>query len=175
MLGKRPADVRTARPADIPRLAAVQLGSALTAFADIFPESVAKPQSAELEAEWMALADNPASTVLLAELDGSIVAGVAFGDVPVLAPAGHGLLAKLYVLPAYFGSGIGTLLYDSAIEHLRAAGWERAWLWVLEGNTTARGMYERRGWLPQPERRTDWPGSGVFEMGYALDLVPLPA
>ena len=163
-------EIRTAGPADIPHVADVQLVSALEAFAHIFPESVSKPLPHDLEAEWAALVDDPASTVLLAEVSGRVVAGIAFGDVPALAPEGYGLLAKLYVRPEYAGRGIGTLLYDTAVSQMREAGWKRLWLWVLEGNAGARGMYNRRGWIAQSERRTDWPGSGVFEMGYALDL-----
>ena len=107
-------------------------------------------------------------TVLAALSDDEIVAGVAFGDYPALAPAGWGHLAKLYVLPEASGRGIGATLHDLAVEQLRAAGYQDLWLWVLEGNERARGMYERRGWMAQSERRTDWPGSGVNEMGYAL-------
>ena len=163
-------EIRAAQPADAVPLAGVQLESALTAFADIFPASVAKPIAEEIEAEWAVLLDDPGVTVLLAESTGEVVGGVAFGDIPELAPPGHGLLAKLYVRPELFGSGIGTQLYDAAVDELRIAGWNRLWLWVLEGNPRARRMYERRGWAPQSARRTAWPESGVFEMGYALDL-----
>jgi GNAT superfamily N-acetyltransferase len=163
--------IRAARPADAGRLAGVQLESALTAFAHIFPESVAKPIPAEIEAEWAGFIDDPAVTVLLAEMAGDVGAGVVFGDIAEVAPPGYGLLAKLYVRPELFGLGVGTKLYEIAVAELRTAGWERLWLWVLEGNTRARHMYERRGWVAQPERRTDWPGSGVFEMGYTLDLL----
>ena len=166
--------LRAAEPADCRQLATVQLASALAAFAHIFPKSVDEPRLEELEAEWEALVGTPGVSVLAGERKaaGGIVAGVAFGDVPTLAPPGYGLLARLYVLPEYSGEGIGTLLYDAAIEQITRAGWERLWLWVLEGNTTARNMYERRGWTAQPVRRTDWPGSEVYEMGYAIELAP---
>lgn len=166
--------IRSAEPADCRRLAAVQLASAIAAFSHIFPDSVDKPRLEELEAEWEALVNAPGVSVLVADVRaaGGIVAGVGFGDIPTLAPPGYGSLARLYVLPEYSGKGIGTRLYDAAIEQIDSAVWERLWLWVLEGNTRARNMYERRGWMAQPVRRTDWPGSGVFEMGYALELAP---
>jgi GNAT superfamily N-acetyltransferase len=164
--------IRKADAEDVAGLAAVQLESALTAFADIFPDSVAKPLPGELEEEWSALVFDRRTTVLVAELSDELVGGVAFGDVPALAPAGYALLAKLYVHPDHFGAGVGTRLYDAAIDGLREGGRFRIWLWVLEGNLPAKLMYERRGWVAQPERRTDWPGSGVYEMGYALEINP---
>lgn len=162
--------VRGAELSDVPQLAAIQRESALTAFAHIFPPSVAKPQQTELELEWHAWVDSPAHHVLIAESFGEPVAGVAFGGDEDLAPPEHGLLAKLYVRPGFSGHGIGSFLYESAVDQMRLDGWRRLWLWVLEGNAVARGMYERRGWVARDERRTDWPGSGVYEMGYSLDL-----
>ena len=87
-----------------------------------------------------------------------------------LAPPGHGLLARLYVRPDLLGNGIGSALLEAAVDVMRRDGWNKLWLWVLEENHPARGMYERRGWVVQRERRTDWPGSGVYEIGYSLDL-----
>lgn len=162
--------IRTAGSSDIGLLARVQLQAALTGFAHIFPDSVAKPTEAALHLEWAPLVGDPTKTVLTAVKAERIIAGVAFGDFPELAPAGCGHVAKLYVLPEAWGSGVGTLLYDMAVNQLQEAGYRELWLWVLEGNARARGMYERRGWVPQTERRTDWPGSGVYEMGYALSL-----
>lgn len=166
------ADVRTrvATVADVGDLASVQLASALAGFAHIFPDSVAKPTQPALEKEWMALLDAPATTVLAAVRNESIVAGVVFGYFPALAPEGWGHLAKLYVMPEQSGLGIGGQLHDIAVDRLRTDGYESLWLWVLEGNTRARGMYERRGWVAQEARRTDFPGSGIFEMGYALEV-----
>lgn len=166
--GSAAVRVRAAAPTDVPALARVQLRAALTGFAHIFPESVPKPTQSGLEPEWARLVADSSRTVLAAVDNGFVVAGVVFGEYPALAPAGWGHLAKLYVLPEASGHGIGSMLHDVAVERLRAAGHQDLWLWVLEGNDRARGIYERRGWEAQPERRTDWPGSGVFEMGYAL-------
>jgi ribosomal protein S18 acetylase RimI-like enzyme len=163
------AAIRQATAVDIPDLAGVQLAAALAGFAHIFPDSLPKPTQASLEAEWTASVDAPGRNVLAAVRDGRIVAGVVFGDFPELAPAGWGHLAKLYVLPDCAGQGIGGELHDIAVARLCAAGYTKLWMWVLEANTRARGMYERRGWLARETRRTDFPGSGIYEIGYALE------
>jgi GNAT superfamily N-acetyltransferase len=162
---------RAGTPADAWAAAEVQLESALNGFAHIFPDSVAKPTLEDLAAEWRALLVDPNKSVVIAEIDGRIVGVVSFGTDRRLAPPGFGHLGKLYVRPGYAGQGIGGDLHDVAVSRLRAGGHGAVWLWVLEGNTQARAMYENRGWTGcVDQRRTDWPGSGVFEIGYVLEL-----
>ena len=160
---------RTAVTADVAELAAVQLTAALAGFAHIFPDSIPKPTQESLELEWAGSVGREERKVVAAVGDDKIVGGVVFGRFPALAPAGWGHLAKLYVLPEFAGRGIGGHLHDIAVSELLASGYLDIWLWVLEGNTRARHMYERRGWKPRRARRTDFPGSGIYEMGYALE------
>ena len=168
-----PADAiqfRVAVVGDATALARVHLASALAGFAHIFPPESPKPQLDDLEREWATLIDSELMSVLVAQIEGAVVGGVAFGQDATLAPAGYGLLSRLYVMPAYAGSGIGSRLHDRAVDEMRRDGWLRAWLWVLEGNTHGRAMYERRGWKPDPRRRTNRIDRGILEMGYVLDL-----
>lgn len=163
--------LRAATTSDAWAVGEVQLESALAGFAHIFPDSVAKPTLEDLAAEWAQLLSDPNRVAVVAEVDGLIVGAVCFGTDAELAPEGYGHLGKLYVRPQYAGCGIGGQLHDVAVAQLRASGHDAVWLWVLEGNTLARAMYERRGWVARADqRRTDWPGSGVFEMGYELEL-----
>jgi len=79
-------------------------------------------------------------------------------------------LDALYVLPEAWGSGIADRLHDAGVTALRAAGVERARLWVLEENHRARRFYERRGWTADGTTRVvPFPPSPI-DLGYALDL-----
>ncbi|MDJ0663064.1 MAG: GNAT family N-acetyltransferase [Acidimicrobiia bacterium] len=162
--------IREATAADVPHVARVQLRSALAGFAHIFPESIPKPTEAGLEPEWAALVASEDTSVVLAEDHGDVVGVVAYGPDPLPRRGTDSVLRKLYVVPEQFGNGIGTQLYERAITDLAGAGYTRVRLWVLEQNLTARRMYERRGWRLQPWSRSDWPGSGILELGYTLDL-----
>ena len=168
--GAPEVQVRTATAADIPTVASVQLHSALAAFKHIFPDSIPKPTQEELELEWAVLVTDPHRSVLAATIDDEIVGAVAFGPDDDADKETDCILLKLYVDPDRFGIGIGSLLYDRAIDTFRKQEYKRARLWVLEDNTWARTMYERRGWVPRPWIRSDWPGSGVDEVGYELEL-----
>ncbi|MCP3997302.1 MAG: GNAT family N-acetyltransferase [bacterium] len=169
-MNERGLVIRVATAADIPNLAGVQLRSALAGFEHIFPESIPKPTQIDLEHEWAELVADIERTVLLAETAGTVVGAVAFGSNSDQRFASDAVLLKLYLLPESAGRGIGSSLYDRAISDLTAAGHHEVFLWVLERNLIARRMYERRGWLLQPWSRTDFPGSGILELGYTLEL-----
>ena len=151
-------------------LARVQLGSALAGFAHIFPESIPKPTLQELEAEWAGLLAASDRSVIVAEAQDEAVGIVAYGSDRETRFGTDCVLLKLYVVPEHGGLGVGGHLYDAAVAGLRSSGFTRVRLWVLERNLVARRMYERRGWRLQPWSRSDWPGSGILELGYSLDL-----
>ena len=168
--GELAVKIRAATVADIENLASVQLRSALAGFSHIFPESIAKPIHADLEEEWAALVADPRTMVAAALVDGAFVGVLAAGPDEDHDKGTDCILLKLYVAPTHFGRGVGSLLYERAIDWFAASGCKRARLWVLEHNTRALQMYERRGWVRQSWLRSDWPGSGIDEIGYVLDL-----
>jgi GNAT superfamily N-acetyltransferase len=51
-------------------------------------------------------------------------------------------LAWLYVDPAFHGHGVGSMLLDASLDLI---GDKKAWTIVLEGNETARRLYDKRG------------------------------
>jgi GNAT superfamily N-acetyltransferase len=161
--------LRTATLDDVANLAGVELRSALAGYAHIFPDSVPKPTQASLEERWRQVVSDSDRTVVLATVDDTAVGFVVYGPDTSDLPA-DGVLRKLYVLPDHSGHGLGSVLHDHAIRELRAAGFVKARLWVLERNTVAREMYERRGWKLESWTQTDWPGTGVIEVGYSLEL-----
>jgi GNAT superfamily N-acetyltransferase len=109
---------------------------------------------------WEAALGDPEVTVLVYD-DGQIV-GVA-GSRPCW-------LDGLYVLPSRWGRGVGRELHDEALARLRAAGCDRAHLWVLEGNDRARRVYERLGWRENGETRVVPFPPNPIDAGYSLDL-----
>jgi hypothetical protein len=69
------------------------------------------------------------------------------------------------VVPAYAG-----IFPPDVAVHALTERFPRAELWVLERNTRARAMYERRGWALVPDRRLEWPGISVAEVRYGHEL-----
>jgi GNAT superfamily N-acetyltransferase len=62
-------------------------------------------------------------------------------------------LRDLYVVPEAWGSGVALALMNAALDHVRASGAAKAFLWVGEANARARRFYEREGWSPDGETR----------------------
>lgn len=54
-------------------------------------------------------------------------------------------LKKIYVLAAYFGSGLGRVLFDDAVSAARDAGSHWLWLSVADTNHRARAFYDHLG------------------------------
>jgi GNAT superfamily N-acetyltransferase len=55
-------------------------------------------------------------------------------------------LWQLFVLPAWWGTGVGALLHERAIEEMHTRGYREARLFTPSLHVRARRFYERRGW-----------------------------
>lgn len=132
-----PVAIERAAHGDVDALLAIQRSAAVVAFAHIFPPDRYPFPSAEIRELWAeALADPEVETYL------GLVAGEPAGVVSV----GRGRLQRLFVVPEHQGTGIGSELHDFGLTRLVALGASEARLWTLEGNTSGRRFYERRGW-----------------------------
>jgi len=76
--------------------------------------------------------------------------GRPWADSPFIPGLGH--VWQLFVLPAWWGRGIASLLHVSAIEELRTRGYQTARLHTPSLNARARRFYERHGWTATGER-----------------------
>jgi GNAT superfamily N-acetyltransferase len=126
-----PRVVRIARPADADQLAAIY---AVAEGATREQLGLPAPSREPLASWFTQLLGEPCTTFLLAE---------HAGFVQLAAPS---LLQAIYVVPAWWGTGVAGELHDLAIELLRANGVDQATLAVIAGNTRARRFYERRDW-----------------------------
>jgi GNAT superfamily N-acetyltransferase len=165
------ATVRRAQLGDAAAVAELHLQSALEAFAGIFPPEAPAPEVADLIVDWaQGLGDDrPANQVgFAAEEGGSLVGVVVAGPDPDDPECGH--ISRLYVAPSQWQRGIGRLLYERAIGHLRDVGYGEATLWVLEGNARARCWYEALGWRATAARKPTYAPAGIDDIGYRLVL-----
>jgi GNAT superfamily N-acetyltransferase len=83
---------------------------------------------------------------------------------------GEGEVVGLYVDPPWWAQGVGVRLLEAVLDDLRDGGARSARLWVLERNTRARGMYERRGWVADGGTRSVSTAGDVLELRYRVAL-----
>jgi GNAT superfamily N-acetyltransferase len=161
--------LRPATVADVDAIATMHLRSATVGFRSIFPPEAPKPTHASLVDIWRAqLEADEYSVTTVCERNGAIIGATATCEDAQVAGLGH--LARLYVDPDEWGTGVGTVLYRSAVQTLRATGFGRASLWVLEHNTRARTWYERLGWQLVPGTTPTWEAGGIIDVRYERRL-----
>lgn len=148
-----PVSVRNARPDD--HAAILALVPRLRAFG---PSSLREPDDldrAEREALAGALtAPRPDAAVLVAELPGLPLAGVAFVHeaTDYFTRELHGHLSVLAVAEAAEGRGAGRALIAAAEAWARARGYRFLSLNVFAANARARAFYEQAGFAPDTIR-----------------------
>ena len=152
--------IRQATAADTQDIAALVRESWLAANQGLLPDDTADAlaESADIggfvAGEWQ--------SIWVAELNNDIV------GVTGVNPAG--VIWALYVRPGYQGYGVGSALYDAAINTLKRAGQRKALLEVLAANENAVAFYRSRGWVPESRRTEHIPGFRftAVRMGLAL-------
>lgn len=77
----------------------------------------------------------------------------------------------IYIDASHYGLGVGRLLMETALDHLRAEQFTDVVLWVLEDNQRGRRFYESGGWQPDGARAADcWGATSVDRVRYRLNL-----
>ena len=120
---------------------------------------------------WRQILQNPGpATTLVVEHGGQGVVGfirVSSSRDSDADPDLVGEVQGLYLLPAFWGQGVGRLLMDAGLRRLAEAGYRESTLWVLATNDRARRFYEVSGWRPDGATKTDSSrGFPLFEVRY---------
>lgn len=149
MTGAPPVVLREARVEDAAGLARVHVDGWRLGYAGLLPASLLDGLDADARAaRWERNLREPAHAsvrtwvaVVDREVAGFVSAGA--GRDPGFEEVGE--IWALYVHPDRWRAGIGGVLMEHALGELRGAGFEEAFVWVLEGNQRARGFYSRWG------------------------------
>lgn len=110
----------------------------------------------------------------LAEAGGAVVGFASAGPSrDGDAGAATGEVYAIYVLPECWERGLGRNLLRHVERDLLGHGYDRATLWVLEGNARARRFYEAAGWQTDGASRIERLGSTeLHEVRYTRELDP---
>ena len=94
---------------------------------------------------------DPAGWTLIASDSSAVLGTIHFtearrrrGEGALIAGRAH--LSGLFVLPASWGRGIGSLLLDAALAEMRTRGYREAQLFTAVANRRSGIFYSRRGW-----------------------------
>ncbi|WP_326569185.1 GNAT family N-acetyltransferase [Amycolatopsis rhabdoformis] len=162
------AAVRPAVVADAPGIAHVHVASWQAAYAGLIPDDfLAGLSTSAREGFWTQTLATPQArhSVLVAETPDGTIAGFAASS-PSRdddATPDTGELASIYLLPEFWSRGYGRTLHAHALTAL-ATDFPTATLWVLAGNTRARGFYERTGWTLDGRTKVESVANGTVTL-----------
>lgn len=154
------ATVRTATREDAAAISLVRVRTWQAAYRGLIADAVldgldARAEGVRRAQRWDLYTADPRSRQLVAEVQGRIVGWAAVGPSRDAARAQDGELMAIYVLPAFWSTGVGHRLMVAAEEALREGGFAGAHLWVLDGNERAADFYERHGWREDGGEKVD--------------------
>ena len=157
--------VRSADPADLPRIAAIydeQVETAVSTF-DLEPAPLTYWQARLASSE-------PGDHVLVGEVDG-VVRGYAYSSSYRPRPAyARTREASVYLAPEARGHGLGRALYDELLARLRADGVHVVLAVVATPNPASEALhracgFERAGVLPEVGRKFDrWVDTAIYAL-----------
>lgn len=165
--------IRPATRDDIPELARLNVACSTSHRAWAGAE-LPVPGAEVEELEWdLRFARSSAWIAVAQDADGSLVGVVAFAQgtasradrTPV---DGLAHVSAVFVHPDRWRQGIARALLAEAEDAMRAAGFDRAQLWTLEGSPAER-LYAALGWR-RDGRREPFPPLGLSVVGYVKAL-----
>lgn len=89
---------------------------------------------------------------LIALQDGRPVGCAIYGRGRDAQYDGWGEIVSLYLLPDCMRRGVGSALLDECLRLLREDGYDRCYLWAIEGNAIADSFYRKHGFIRTGER-----------------------
>jgi GNAT superfamily N-acetyltransferase len=150
--------IREAAPSDAPEFAFSQILAWREAYAGILEaEYLAGMDFERLTRSWARILEDDDQNVrrLAVTVEGAAVGWSGFGKPRDPVSEGTGEIHALNLLPAYWSRGLGSELFAASVDGLRAMGYERAYLWVADGNDRAHRFYDRHGWRPDGATKRD--------------------
>ena len=136
-------------------------------------EDLPMPPEAGEELEWDVRFARNGAWIQVAEEDGALLGVVAFAQATVTRESatpvpGLAHVSAVFVDPGHWRRGIARTLLDAAEDAMRAAGFDRAQLWTLEGSPAER-LYAALGWA-RDGRRDVFPPMGLDTVAYVKAL-----
>lgn len=160
--------IRPATAQDVPALAFVHHTAWQETYAGLIDRDYLNARTVERSARSM---EKAWSTISVAVCDGRVVGFCGCGaSRDADSPPDTGEVQGIYLLRDFQRLGLGRALMEDVLRRLKASGYQKAILWVLDSNAKAIRFYEKAGFLPDGAAKTAILGSPVTELRYARNL-----
>jgi GNAT superfamily N-acetyltransferase len=162
-------EVREANLEDAEAIATVHVATWQAAYIGIIPEHFLNELTvAGRTAGWQKALGNGRIRVLLAHTGHVLVGWIAFGrSRDEDKDSQWAEVEAFYVLPSWWGKGVGRRLSDAVKMQLRDAGYKHVALWVLAENYRAIAAYRKLGFVHDgSSKSTQIGGASLVELRY---------
>lgn len=161
-------DIRPVEQADAFSIGQIYCGAWKEAYRDLLPHSYLDSLTPD---RWASLYTDPCRTALALWDSGRPVGIVSYHQGRQKGLESWGEISSIYLLPCCWGRGYGSLLLREALERLAQMGFDKVYLWVLQGNSRAIRFYERQGFVFSGDTlETAIGGQKVTELRYIQQL-----
>ena len=163
--------IRRARVSDVADIARVHVTTWQVCYRGIMPDEFLDRLSAEPRAAmWRKVLSSSGHMLIVCRVDRRTVGFAAYGPTRDgdEDPAAVGEIYAIYVLPDYWRTGCGHLLWQRVAKELISARFREVTLWVIEANIRAREFYQREGFVIDPvaEKQAHVAGTKLPEVRY---------
>ena len=164
--------MRTAIAADGDAIGEVEVETWRVAYAGLLPDETIAAFDAEprkqMWREGLSREHKPGTAIFAAEDDGKVVGFTWVGACRDEAASAE--LYAIYLHPASWGTGAGRLLLERAEESMRESGFDRALLWMLDGNERGARFYRAAGWVEDGSKVAEFAGVETVQVRYRKRL-----
>ena len=146
--------MRAAQPNDAPKIAELHCRSADAAFTKFIAKDHLLSSLDALTDDWANRLKEQSKfdrITYVADTGKEIVGVVEAGREP--SDLAIGRLARGYIDPAWWDTGVGSSILDAAITHLRELGCDTAMGWIMEHNKRAQTYMGHKGMAPTGRRQ----------------------
>lgn len=164
--------IRQATVKDAPSISKIHASSWKAAYQSLLPRSyldgIVQDFWVEPFTTWLSTGEMTAQMVFDMDIP---VGCIAYCKSREASLADWAEIVSIYLLPDYFGKGLGKKLMFTAMEDLKKQGFTNLFLWVLEGNQRASLFYENLGFTPTEDRiKMDIGGKEIFDQRYIFSF-----
>lgn len=169
-------EIRPARRGDAERIAAVARETWHAAYGDVLSADAIDATVDEwyAPASLRAAIDRETGSFVVAEADGETADEVVgYLQADYRESVGNVVVSRVYVLPDYWGEGVGTAMLERVATEFHEAGYERVSAVVLADNELGRVFYDARTFEEVGRQTTTLGGEEYDELIVAADLAEL--
>ena len=159
-------DIRRGEPKDAPAISEAHRTSWQHAYAGLIPHIPLQKMIDRRDEKWWRRAINGPSTLLVADVAGTIAGYATLGLNRARGLPQEGEIYEIYLRPEYQGIGLGSRLFSEGRNLLSSLGCRGLVAWCLEDSDLTTRFFRGHGGVDAVEGNEDFGGAQLKKLGF---------